>query len=246
MAAGESVGLIGPNGSGKTTLLRLLCGLLRPESGEVLLRDRPVRGLRPKERARVLALVPQESRELFDFSLLEVVLMGRSPHLPRLALEGPQDYAAARRALADMDLAGREDRQLLELSSGERQRALIARALAQEPGIILLDEPTAFLDLRHRLEIHEILARLNRERRLTVVTVSHDLNLAARYAARLIVLDRGRIAADGDPASVLTPGLLRSVYETEALVAPDPATGAPCVFPRAPITGGAGAQKSSR
>ena len=237
---GDCVGLIGPNGSGKTTLLRLLCGLLRPESGEVLLEGHPVRGMRPRERARILALVPQESRLQFNFSLLEVVLMGRSPHLPRLALERPEDHAAARRALAAMDLAGLEERHLLDLSSGERQRALIARALAQEPRAILLDEPTAFLDLRHRLEIHDILARLNRERGLTVVTVSHDLNLAARYAARLIVLDRGRIAADGAPAAVLTPDLVRAVYETEAVVAPDPVTGAPCVFPRAPAQGPGG------
>jgi iron complex transport system ATP-binding protein len=226
--------LIGPNGSGKTTLLKLLSGILRPDRGEVLLAGRPVRLLRPRERARFLALVPQESRLLFNFTLLEVVLMGRSPHLPRLALERPEDFACARRALAEMDLAGLESRRLRDLSSGERQRAMIARALAQEPRVILLDEPTAFLDLRHRLEIHETLKRLNRERGLTVVTVSHDLNLAARYAARLVVLRGGRIAADGDPASVLTPALLRAVYETEAVVAPDPATGTPCVFPRAP------------
>jgi iron complex transport system ATP-binding protein len=164
--------------------------------------------------------------------------MGRSPHLPRLALERPEDFARARRALAEMDLAGLESRSLRELSSGERQRALIARALAQEPRVVLLDEPTAFLDLRHRLEIHETLARLNRERGLTVVTVSHDLNLAARYAARLVVLHGGRIAADGAPDSVLTPPLLRAVYETDAVVAPDPATGTPCVFPRLPAGGG--------
>jgi iron complex transport system ATP-binding protein len=123
---------------------------------------------------------------------------------------------------------------------GERQRALIARALAQGPRVLLLDEPTAFLDLRHRLEIHEILARLNRAGGLTVLTVSHDLNLAARYAARLVVLDRGRIAADGPPAAVLTPDLVRAVYGTEALVSPDPATGSPCVFPLAPAPGGPG------
>ncbi|MGH9750627.1 MAG: ABC transporter ATP-binding protein [Candidatus Polarisedimenticolia bacterium] len=237
VAPGESVGILGPNGSGKTTLLRLLSGLLAPAAGEVRLEGRPVRGLRPRQRARVLALVPQEARLLGDFTLLEVVLMGRGPFLRPLALEGPEDFGAARAALRDMDLAGLEGRVLADLSSGERQRAFIARALAQEPRVILLDEPTAFLDLKHRLQIHDILARLNRERSLTVVSVSHDLNLAARYATRLIVLHRGRIAADGPPAAILTPALIREVYETDAAVERDPVTSAPYVIPRAPIAG---------
>jgi iron complex transport system ATP-binding protein len=234
VAPGEMVGLIGPNGSGKTTLLKILSGILAPVRGDVALAGRPVRSIRPRERARIVALVPQESRVLFNFSVLEVVLMGRAPHLGLLGIERPADFAAARAALREMDLEGQEEKHLQSLSSGERQRALIARALAQEPRLLLLDEPTAFLDLKHRLQIHDILHRLNRAGGLTVVSVSHDLNLAARYGSRLILLHRGRVAADGPPASVLTPEIIRRVYETEVSVQTDPVAGAPYIIPRAP------------
>jgi len=239
IAPGEMVGLIGPNGSGKTTLLRILGGTLAPQGGEVLLGDRPIRALPPRERARFLALVPQESQILFNYGVLEVVLMGRAPHLGLFGLERPEDYAAARAALRAVDLEGarHEDRQLNQLSSGEKQRALIARALAQDPRLLLLDEPTAFLDLKHRLQIYEILRRLNRDRRLTVLVVSHDLNLAARYATRLLLLHGGRLVADGPPAAVLTPERIRAVYETEARVDLDPETGTPHVIPLAPSPG---------
>ncbi len=232
---GEFVAVLGPNGSGKTTLLRLLSGTLVPAGGEVRLGGRSILDLPPRARARRLAVVLQESRILFNFSILEVVLMGRSPHLGLWGLEGPADFAAAREALREVDLEGHEDRHLDELSSGERQRALIARALAQQPGVLLLDEPTAFLDIRHALEIYGILLRLNRESGLTVVAVSHDLNLAARYASRLALLHRGRLVADGPPAAVLTPEMIRRVYQTEAEVTTDPVTGRPYLIPRAPL-----------
>jgi iron complex transport system ATP-binding protein len=236
LAPGEMVGLIGPNGSGKTTLLRILGGTLAPESGEVLLAGGPIRALPPRDRARFLAVVPQESRILFNFGVLEVVLMGRAPHLGLFGLERPDDYAAARAALRAVDLEGtrHEEQHLNQLSSGERQRALIARALAQEPRLLLLDEPTAFLDLKHRLQIYEILRRLNRDRGLTVLVVSHDLNLAARYATRLLLLHAGHLVADGPPAMVLTPDRIRAVYETEARVDIDPETGTPHVIPLSP------------
>jgi cobalamin transport system ATP-binding protein len=232
---GAFLGIIGPNGSGKTTLLRLLSGSLAPRSGEVHLAGRPVRGLPPRERARLLAVVPQEEPILFNFSVLEVVLMGRAPYLGFFGLERAADFALARAVLRDLDLGGREETHLRELSSGERQRTLIARALAQDPRVLLLDEPTAFLDMRHRLEIYDILRRLNHDTKLTVVFVSHDLNLAARHATRLAVIDRGRLAADGAPASVLTPDLIRAVYGTEARVERDHATGAPYVIPERPL-----------
>lgn len=232
--AGTFSGVIGPNGSGKTTLLRLLAGLLRPETGGVFLDGQPMAALPPRQRARSLAVVLQEPVLLFNFSVLEIALMGRAPHLGLWGLEQADDYAAARRALDEVDLRGCEDRPVQELSSGERQRAFLARALAQEPRGLLLDEPTAFLDLKHALELYEILRRLNRSRGLTVVTVSHDLSLAARYASRLVLLDRGRIAADGPPAEVVTPHRLREVYGTEAEVLRDPKTGAPVVLARGP------------
>jgi len=232
VAAGSFVGLIGPNGSGKTTLLKLLAGLLRPGGGEVRLEGQSMATLPPRSRARRIATVLPESPLLFNFSVLEIVLMGRAPRLGLLGLERPEDFAAARAALCAVDLAGREDRPIQELSSGERQRALIARALAQEPRVLLLDEPTAFLDMKHALAIYEILDRLSREQGLTVMAVSHDLNLAARYASRLVLLHLGRRVADGSPGDVLTPDRIREVYETEAEVARDPASGAPLVLPR--------------
>ena len=232
---GEFTGIIGPNGSGKTTLLMLLSGVTAPQSGDVSLDGRPVRSIPPRERARLVAVVFQETRMLFDFTVLEIALMGRAPHLRPFSLERPPDFAAARAALREMDLADLEEKRLLELSSGERQRALIARALAQEPRVVLMDEPTAFLDLRHRLQIYEILARLNREKGLTVVTTSHDLNLAARYGSRLMLLDHGRLAANGPPEEVLTTRLIREVYKTDARIERDPVTGAPFVVPIAPL-----------
>jgi iron complex transport system ATP-binding protein len=235
LAAGEFVGLIGPNGSGKTTLVRLLGALLRPASGEVRLEGRPMSLLPPRARARRIAVVLQESPLLFNFSVLEVVLMGRAPRLGLLGLEGPEDFAAARAALRDVDLQGREGRPIQELSSGERQRALIARALAQEPRVLLMDEPTAFLDMKHALAIYEILRRLSREQGLSVLAVSHDLNLAARHAGRLVLLHMGRLAADGPPDQVLTRERIREVYETEADVARDPSSGAPLVLPQGPL-----------
>jgi len=235
VAPGEFIGVIGPNGSGKTTLLKLLSGVLAPQGGGVALAGRPVRSIHPRERARVVAVVFQEVQILYDFTVLEIALMGRAPHLKAWALERPEDFAAARAALRETDLAGQEGKRLQELSSGERQRALIARSLAQEPGVLLMDEPTAFLDLKHRLQIYEILMRLNRDRGLTVVTTSHDLNLAARYGSRLVLLHRGRLAADGPPAAVLTPDLIRQVYETDARVERDAATGIPFVVPVAPV-----------
>ncbi len=234
LAAGEFAGIIGPNGSGKTTLLRLLSGMVSPEAGDVRLDGRAIPGIPPRERARLVAVVFQETRVLFNFSVLEIALMGRAPHLGSWGLERREDFEAARAALRDMDLTEQEDRPLQELSSGERQRALLARALAQEARILLLDEPTAFLDLKHRLQIYDILARLNRERGLTVVATSHDLNLAARYGSRLVLMHRGRLAADGPPDSVLTAALIREVYETETRIERDTTTGAPFVVPIAP------------
>ena len=232
VATRECVGIIGPNGSGKSTLLRLLGGLLEPDAGSVTLEGEPLARLTPRERARRTAVVLPEAPLLFNFSVLEVVLMGRAPHLGLWGLEGKADYAVAHRALEDVGLGSLGERPVHDLSSGERQRVMIARALAQEPRLLLLDEPTAFLDLKHGLAIHEILFDLRRERGLTVVVVSHDLNLAARHADRLVLLQHGRIVADGPPEAVLTPELLSPVYETAVTVLRDPDTGAPLVIPR--------------
>jgi ABC-type cobalamin/Fe3+-siderophores transport system ATPase subunit len=231
LAEGELAGLIGPNGSGKTTLLRILSGVLRPGSGRVLLQGKDLEALPPRSRAQILAVVPQESRTLFDYTVLEVALMGRFAHLGLLGMESREDVEIAQRCLAEVGMERAASRSLNELSSGERQRVYIARALTQQPGVLLLDEPTSFLDLKHRLQTYEILARLNRERGLTVLAISHDLNLAARYCRRLHLIRDGAIAASGSPAEVITGASIREVYGTDAEIGKDPRTGAPFVIP---------------
>ena len=231
IARGERLAVLGPNGAGKTTLLRILSGILEPGAGEVRLDGAPLAALRSVERARRIALVPQESRIAFDFTVLEIVLMGRAPRLGLLGIEGRHDLEQARLALEFTDAAHLADRRVSRLSSGERQRVLLARALAQEPETILLDEPTAFLDLGHQVRIHELLESLNRERGTTIVFVSHDLSLAARHAGRIVLFSEGRLVADGPPAAVLTPEIVRSAYGVEVRILTDPVSGTPAVFP---------------
>ena len=228
---GEFAGLIGPNGSGKTTLLRILTGTLAPEAGWVRLFGEDLRRISERGRARRLAVVPQESRILFDYSVMEVALMGRFAHLGMLGMETSRDVATATHCLAEVGMDHAASRRLNELSSGERQRVLIARALAQEPRVVLLDEPTSFLDLKHRLQIYEILSRLNRERGITILTISHDLNLAARYCGALWLIRDGLLAASGSPEEVITPTAIRDVYGTDVEVGKDPRTGSPFIIP---------------
>ena len=226
---GEVAGLIGPNGAGKSTLLRALAGLIRPDSGAVHLTDTPLKGLNAGERARRIAFMPQHDA-MHPFTALETVLMGRYAHLGRFELEGREDRQIARDAMTRTDTAQFESRQLDRLSGGERQRVILARALAQQAGIILLDEPSASLDLRHRLSMMETLRAEAVNRNVAVVVALHDVSLAGRYCDRLTLLSEGVIAADGSPADVLTPGNLRSVFGVETTVQVDPATGSPQVW----------------
>lgn len=209
---GEVVGLLGPNGSGKTTLLRLLSGALAPQQGQVRLGGRRLEEVSVRERACEVAFVPQESHFAFPLSVLEVVLLGRYPHLKGFALEGEADVEKARQALRDVDLAGFEAQLITTLSGGEKQRAVIASALVQQPRFLFLDEPTAFLDLRHQLEICRLLKQLSREKDLAVLAVFHDLNLAASLCDRLLVLKDGRLWGDGKPAQIVDSRLLEDVY----------------------------------
>jgi iron complex transport system ATP-binding protein len=222
---GEFLGIIGPNGAGKSTFLRLLAGSLAPRSGHVLLSGTPIGALPPAERARRLAFVPQESRPAFDFSVMQLVLLGRSPHLGFFGVEGARDVRIAREALEFTDTAHLEARPFAHLSSGERQRVVLARALAQQAPLILLDEPTAFLDLGHQHRIYELLTRLSRERGTTIVVVSHDLNLTARHCGRLLLMRDGEILAEGPPRDVLTPPLIARAYEMEARIHEEPGLG---------------------
>jgi iron complex transport system ATP-binding protein len=214
---GEWLALIGPNGAGKTTLLRAIAGLVEYEGG-IQLDGRPARELRRTELARLLAVVPQEPSTPPWMTVGEYVLMGRTPHLGPLAKEGAGDREAAARALERLDLGGYERRRLETLSGGEKQRAVVARALAQEARVVLLDEPTAALDIGHQQQALELLDSLRAESGLTLVTAMHDLTLAAQYADRMVLLDAGHVVADGAPAEVLTEALVASHYAASVQV----------------------------
>jgi iron complex transport system ATP-binding protein len=208
---GEWVALIGPNGAGKTTLLRAVAGLL-PHDGDVSLFGRHAGGLDRRERARLLAVVPQTPETPPWLTVAEYVLMGRTPHLGRLAREGAADRDAAWRALDRLELEELAQRPLGTLSGGERQRAVVARALAQEASVVLLDEPTAALDIGHQQQALELLDGLRDHQGLTLVAAMHDLTLAAQYADRVLLLSEGRIVADGAPGDVLTEEALAEHY----------------------------------
>jgi iron complex transport system ATP-binding protein len=210
---GEWVSVLGPNGAGKTTLLRALAGLAR-YSGRILLGGRQPNGISRREAGRIVALVPQHPLVPTEMTVAEYVLLGRTPHLPYLAQEGARDEAVACDALARLELVGFARRRLGSLSGGELQRALIARALAQQAPVLLLDEPTASLDLGHQQDVLELVDRLRRESALTVVATMHDLTLAAQYGDRTILLDRGRVVGEGRPAEVLDEQTVLSLYGT--------------------------------
>ena len=230
---GEILGVIGPNSSGKTTLLKLIDGLLQPRRGRVLLRGRDLKKIPRSETARCIAVVPQAVEVPFSFLVAEIALMGRAPYLGRFSWEKEKDLKTAREAMVLTDVAGLENRPFLELSQGEKQRVLIARALAQEAKVILLDEPTSHLDIKHQVEINELILRLNQEKNLTVVHVSHDLNLAAQYCHRMVLLHRGSIFSAGVPSEMITEENIRRVYETKVLVEKNPLSGAPRITPLA-------------
>jgi iron complex transport system ATP-binding protein len=233
---GELVGLLGPNGSGKTTLLRLLAGMLQPQSGEVRLDGKPVASISRLELAKRIAVVPQETRAAFDFSVLDIVMMGRYPHLRPFELEGPRDLAIAREALAATGTDELASRRFSTLSGGEKQRVVIAGALAQSSDVLLLDEPTASLDLGYQLEIAALLRRLNGGRMTTMVVSTHDLNLAASLCGRVVLLKDGKALAQGPTEETLTASNVRALYGVEADVRFHPRAGHVTVVPLARAT----------
>lgn len=228
---GEFFIVIGPNGSGKTTLMRLLAGVLPAETGEVSVLDRSIRSYRRRELARYMAYVPQLPPEPPPFTVREVVLMGRSPYLGLLGVESEADLAIAEGAMRFTGVDHLADRRLSQISGGEQQRVLIARAVCQEPDILLLDEPTAFLDLAHQIQIMDLLERLKTESKTTVVMVSHDLNLAAMYGDRLLLLKAGRAAGVGSPDDVLNYADLEDAYGCVLMVDRSPLGTFPRVTP---------------
>ena len=229
--AGEVVGVIGPNASGKSTLARLCCGLLVPQAGSVLLGVDPIARLSRRDRARRVAFLPQQQPHDLTFTAREVALMGRAPHLGLWALEGPRDLERATAALLEADALELADRPISQLSGGERQRVFLARAFAQEAALLVLDEPTAGLDLAHQVLLVNALRKRAREGGAALL-VLHDLALAGAACDRLVLLLAGRVAAEGAPADVLRPDVLSPAYATQVDVVPDPATGQPLVAPR--------------
>jgi len=232
--SGELVGLVGPNGSGKSTLLRVLCGLLRPNAGYVTLDARALASFGGRERARVIAFLPQAVNPAFALNVFEVVCLGRYPHLEGFGAMRPRDKEVVERCLRATETEDLRGREFMTLSGGERQRVLLASILAQEPDLLLLDEPTSALDIHHQIEIFALLERLAHQG-YGVAVVTHDLNLAARFCDRLVLLAKGRdIVAAGTPESVLTSKTLSDAYGASICVAEHPQTGAPLVWAETP------------
>lgn len=233
--SGEMLGIVGPNGSGKTSLLKLLGNVARHQQGSIALYGQPLSELRREDVATKVAFVPQDTHQTFPFSVAETVLTGRFPHHHRtiwdlgFGWETADDRAAAQEAMMTMDVWPLAARPVTGLSGGERQRVIIARALAQDPEVLLLDEPTAFLDLQHQIDICSVLHRLKCERGLTIILVSHDLNLASQYCDRLMLLDRGEVYRIGRPDEVIRPEVLNAVYRCHVLVDRHPVSGLPRV-----------------
>lgn len=219
---GEMVGLIGPNGAGKTTLLKVLGGLWKATSGTLSLMSKPPADYSPREVARLVAHVPQSTVTDFAFTAREIVLMGRSPYLGRFEIERPVDRQIAVAVMQTMDIEGVAERLIGTLSGGERQRVFVARALAQQPHVLLLDEPTANLDVGHQLDLLSLVVKLAHEEGLGIIAAVHDLDLAAHFCDRLILLHEGQVLAEGAPQDVLTPNTLASAFGVQAQVYRDP------------------------
>ena len=228
---GEILGIVGPNGSGKSTLIKIISGLYLPWEGEVFLKGSTLSSYSRKEIARSIASVSQEIEKDFPFTVREVVAMGRAPYMGRFAMESKDDKSVIEEAMELTDISHYADRFPYQLSGGERQRMVIARALAQEPEILLMDEPTSHLDLNHQMEINSLIMRMKEEKGLAVVYVTHDLSSAAECCSRIILLGEGRIHTEGSPDLVITAENIDAVYGCRALVDKNPETGRPRVTP---------------
>ncbi|HWI65209.1 MAG TPA: heme ABC transporter ATP-binding protein [Symbiobacteriaceae bacterium] len=227
---GAFLAVVGPNGCGKSTLVKAISRALKPSAGKVALADRDIWALKPRDLARQVAVVAQETGVEFDFTVEEVVAMGRLPHVARFRRETAADERAVQAALTATSTTHLAGRLVTGLSGGERQRVMVARALAQEPQLLILDEPTAHLDIAHQVELLDLTRRLNREQGLTVIAVLHDLNLAAQYADRLLMMKEGRRFAEGAPADVVTEPNVAAVYGSRVKVTVHPEEGSPHVI----------------
>ena len=229
VSSGHFTGIIGPNGSGKTTLLKLLARLKKPDAGSVMLEKQALSAFTQNKLARTMAVVAQDTDAAYQFTVEDVVLMGRAPYIKRFQAETLTDYEIVHHALEVTGCTHLRDRYVTELSGGERQRVMIARALAQQPKILLLDEPTSHLDIGYQQEILDLVKRLSTTEGLTVVAVLHDLNLAAYYCHELVLMHEGVIRASGPPGQVLTADNIEDVYGIRVLVSPHPVFGTPQV-----------------
>jgi iron complex transport system ATP-binding protein len=230
LSPGDFVAVAGPNGSGKSTLIRAMSRVLRPRRGTALLEGADLYALPARRCAQAIAVLPQETALEFEFSCEEIVLLGRAPHLGRFETESERDRAIVREAMERTSTWDLRHRPIVELSGGERQRVLLARAFAQEPRILLLDEPTSHLDLSFQVQILRLVRTLRDEKKTAVLASLHDLNLAAAYADRIVLLSKGRIVADGTPREVLTESVLRPVFGEELTVRAHPDTGEPLIL----------------
>ena len=226
----EFIGIIGPNGSGKSTLLRAISGFYRPTQGNVFLDEKDIYKMSPKERAKNISFVPEEVDTAFAFTVKEIVLMGRYPYQRHFLSEEKEDFRIAERNLRLLEIEELADRYINELSSGEKQRVIIARALCQESRFMLLDEPTSHLDISHQVEILDIIKRLNVAKKITVIIVMHDLNLASEYCDRILLLRNGAIYKEGNPEEVMTYQNIEYVYNTVVVVNKNPVSGKPHIL----------------
>lgn len=231
---GDFVGIIGPNGSGKTTLLKAISATLKPAKGAILLENVDVHSIKKLDLAKKMAVVPQETSILFDFTAFDIVMMGRNPHVDRFRFETSKDVAAVKKAMKLAGCLEFAQREVGSLSAGERQRVAIARAIAQEPSVILLDEPTSHLDINFQLETMALLKDLSDNAKLTVIAVFHDLNLAARYCRTLIIIKDGKILAAGNCADVFTKENIKKAYGVDVDVRYHPLTQSPYIIPLRP------------
>lgn len=227
---GEMVGIIGPNGCGKSTLIKGITGLITPRSGQIFINGRNIAKMSRGDLARLIAVVPQNPLLPELFTAFEIVLMGRTPHLSRFGYEGQRDLTITQRAMEVTQTIAFAERRVGELSGGEKQRLIIARALAQQPGVFLLDEPTAHLDINHQLETLDLIRKLCLEQGLVVVVATHDLNLAAQYCDRLVMLSQQRIYCQGTPHQVINPDTIKQVYGAEVYVYPHPVNNLPATL----------------
>lgn len=228
---GGFLGIIGPNGAGKTTLLKTINRTLTAQEGEIVLEDLNLKALSLRKIAQEISMVGQDISLSFSLTVLDLVLMGRFPYLARFKKEAKYDLQVALQSLELTETQGLAERQFNQLSAGERQRVVLAKALVQEPQLLLLDEPTAHLDIGHQIKVFDLLLKLNRERGLSIIAVLHDLNLAAEYCQKLILLDKGRVTESGSSSEVLQYATIEKAYGAVVLIKQNPLSGKPYVLP---------------